>query len=153
MPSTHNVVEVRGLRDFRKDLKQLNDKQLESDLKDVNQSVARLVVDRARARATSSMERRAASTLTASRSGARSAVALGGARFPGALGAEFGAGRDRPRQTARGTVRGWNQFKEWRGSGRTAGYFLHPAIRASEDEIVELYGAGLDKLTAKAFPD
>lgn len=153
MPTTHNVVEVRGLRDFRKELKKLNDKELEKDLKDVNQDVAKLVIRRAQGNADSRMENRAAQTLRASRSQAAAQVVLDSRKFGGVLGAEFGAQRNKPRTTSRGTVLGWNQFKEWRGSGQTAGYFFFPAIRESEDEVVEMYGDGMDKLTKKAFPD
>lgn len=50
-------------------------------------------------------------------------------------------------------VRGWRQFKEWRGNKAGAGYFLFPTIRSHADEIVEMYGDAIDKISAKAFPD
>lgn len=52
-----------------------------------------------------------------------------------------------------GQIRGWNQFKEWRGNKPGAGYFLFPTIRDSAAEIVEIYGDELDRITRKAFPD
>jgi hypothetical protein len=52
-----------------------------------------------------------------------------------------------------GMVRGWNQFRKWRGNRSGAGYFLFPAMRQLGPQIVETYGDAIDKLTAKAFPD
>jgi hypothetical protein len=52
-----------------------------------------------------------------------------------------------------GRVRGWNQFRPWRGSGSAAGYWLYPAIRAHNDEIVDEYGDAIDRITKRAFPD
>jgi hypothetical protein len=153
MPATHDVVQVKGLKEFRNALKALDDKSLENDLKRANQRVGRLVVDKAQGNASTRLEQRSAATLKASLSGFRAQVNLGGASFPAALGAEFGAQQNVLRDTRRGQVLGWNQFKEWRGSGENAGYFLYPAIRESEDEIIELYGDEIEALAAKAFPD
>lgn len=50
-------------------------------------------------------------------------------------------------------VRGWNQFRPWRGNGEDAGYWLWPAIRAHTDDIVDTYGDAIEKITSKAFPD
>lgn len=52
-----------------------------------------------------------------------------------------------------GQMRGWNQFKEWRGNRAGAGYFLFPAIRMSADEIAERYGQAVDDISRKAFPE
>lgn len=52
-----------------------------------------------------------------------------------------------------GTMLGWNQFREWRGNGRTAGYFLFPTIRANIDEIVDLYSDEMRDLLSDVFPD
>ncbi len=52
-----------------------------------------------------------------------------------------------------GRVRGWNQFKPWKGNGANAGYALYPAIRSKIGEVVETYGDAIEKITKKAFPD
>jgi len=50
-------------------------------------------------------------------------------------------------------VTGWNQFRPWRGNGMDAGYALYPTMRDSSEEILDLWVAGIDRLTQKAFPD
>jgi hypothetical protein len=57
-----------------------------------------------------------------------------------ALGNEFGSIR-------------FKQFPAWRGVGADAGYALYPTIRAKRAEVVEAYGAALDRLLHDAFPD
>lgn len=50
-------------------------------------------------------------------------------------------------------VRGWNQFRPWRGNSTGAGYFLFPTIRESTAEIVDMYGDAIEQIARKAFPD
>jgi hypothetical protein len=50
-------------------------------------------------------------------------------------------------------IRGWNQFREWRGNGANAGYALYPTMRANREQIVEIWGKGIDRITREAFPD
>jgi hypothetical protein len=50
-------------------------------------------------------------------------------------------------------VRGWNQFLPWRGIGPNAGYGVYPAIRESQDTIVEIYVDEVGSITRRAFPD
>lgn len=148
-------VKVEGLDDLRRELRKLDDAGLMAELKDVNYQVAQSVIGPAQSKAASigRMEARAAATLTASKAAAAARVNFGGARAPFAGGAEFGAGQDRPRSTARGTVSGWNQFNPWRGNDGGAGYFLYPTIRERMPDIVEQYGDGIERITSKAFPD
>lgn len=47
------------------------------------------------------------------------------------------------------TIRGWNQFKPWRGNGDDAGYFLWPAIRQSRDQLLTSYADAIDRLIAQ----
>ena len=68
--------------------------------------------------------------------GKGAAVKIGGARFPFALGAEFGSKRFR-------------QFEPWRGAGATAGYFMWPAIREEIPKLIAAYGDAIEK----AFTD
>ncbi len=146
-------VTVKGLDEFRRELRRLNDKGLVDDLKEANHDVASRVVDWAQRRASTRMERSAARTLKASRAQRAAQVTFGGAKAPYAAGAEFGAIRGIPRKTVRGEVRGWNQFREWRGNGRSAGYCLYPAIRDNEKQIIEIYGDAIEKIAGRAFPD
>jgi hypothetical protein len=48
---------------------------------------------------------------------------------------------------------GWNQFKDWRGNKTGAGYFLFPTVRANIDEIIDIYGDGMEKILGNVFPD
>lgn len=148
-------IKVVGLDELRRELRKLDEPGIIDGLKDVNYQVARDVIGWSQAAAGrfGPMDARAAATLTASKAQRAAQVKGGGARAPWFGGSEFGAGRNRDRSTSRGVVTGWNQFREWRGNGRDAGYWLYPSIRAHTDEIVDRYGEGLERLTARAFPD
>lgn len=147
-------VKVEGLKEFLSEIKKLDDKGIQNELKDVNYKVAELVTATAKSKASGlgRMEARAAESLKPSRR-ANAAVVTGGGSVPFFGGAEFGAGRNVIRQTRRGPVRGWNQFNPWKGSGESAGYFLNPAIRDDESKIVELFAEGIEKIARRAFPD
>lgn len=134
------VVAVEGLDELRRELKKLDDAGLTDQLKDANKAVADLVVQRAQAKASTRMERRAAGSLRSARQAARAVVKGGSASVPFFGGAEFGSLR-------------YTQFRPWTGSNSQSGYFLYPAIRESTDDIVELYGDEVMKISAKAFPD
>jgi len=132
-------IRVQGLADLRRELKALN---LTEDLKDANNRVAQLVADEAekKARALGRMEAKAAESLKANRAQSKATVSIGGARYPFALGAEFGSFR-------------FKQFRSWTGSNEGSGYWLWPAIRETRERVIEMYGDEIEKLTAKAFPD
>jgi hypothetical protein len=149
------AVQVVGLREFQRELRRLEDVELVNGLKEVNYQVADRVTRWAQARAATvgPMQMRAAGSLRASRTQARAQVTGGGAKVPFFGGAEFGAAQNRPRSTRRGMRLGWNQFHPWRGSGVDAGYFLYPAIRSHNTEIVRMYGDGIEELSRRAFPD
>lgn len=56
--------------------------------------------------------------------------------------------------TVAGVRRGWNQFNPWRGSGRGAGYFLYPGMRAAINDVLDIYDDAIrDIVTHEAFPD
>ena len=187
-----DTVQVAGLREFRSELRKLDEPGLVDGLKDANYEVAHLVISRAklRARAMGGMESKAAETMTAGRAQARATVSFGGAKAPFAAGAEFGADRnklrlvrgreartkqyemrlvdsvaygkqvlrrvrveDDVRRLADRRIRGWNQFRPWRGNKEGAGYWFFPAVRQATPEIVDLYGDRVVKLAQKAFPD
>ena|SRR5687768_13104676 len=129
-------IEIRGLKDLTRALKDI-DAQLPKELADLNQQVGESVISGARGRASTPLEHRAARTLKAARQQRVVLIRLGGGRYPEALGAEFGAGQGTLRNTTRGVMEGWNQFRPWRGSGGDAGYFLFPTIREDTPQIID----------------
>lgn len=134
-------VKVVGLSDLRRELKKLDDSdEFNAELKEVNFEIADTVVGRAKVFASTKLQRRAAQSLKAGRGASRATISGGGAQTPFFGGAEFGSIQ-------------YTQFEPWRGNDRSAGYFLYPTIRNSTDEIVEMYGDALEKITARAFPD
>lgn len=154
MPTqVYGGIRIRGMRELQRALRQI-DKELPKELAAANQRVAQHVVDEAtsRAKALGPMQAKGARSLSAARQQRIAAIRYGGARYPMAMGAEFGAGQNTLRQTSRGAVRGWNQFRSWRGSGGNAGYFLFPTLRREGDRVVDLYGDVLEDLIAKHFP-
>jgi hypothetical protein len=142
-------VSVEGLKELAKAFRQLDDRTVISDLKDVNYRAALLVKDAAQGNASNAMESAAAARLKATKTANYAAIRLGGKPYD--LGAEFGAIRGVPRSTARGVVTGWNFFRPWKGAGSEAGYFVYPAIRAKAPEIEETYGDEIEKITDKAM--
>ena len=148
------VVTVRGLREFRAALKEAGDK-LPRELARAHRGVAEFVVEMARQRAmtTSREAARGARGLSFSGGQLSATVRLSGEKIPGALGAEFGAAHNVPRQTVRGTVRGFNQFPTWRGNKADAGWWLFPTIRNTQPEQLALYERMVELLMKAAYPD
>lgn len=93
------AIRVEHLAEFRSQLKALGNSDLDEEFKDANQRIADIVVQRARSRAGSlgGAEAKVAKSLRATRSGFRAEVSYGGARYPQAMGYEFGAYRDKLR--------------------------------------------------------
>ena len=132
------------MKELRRDIRKLGTPDQLKELKSANATVARLVVDAAKGKASTRPQRRAAATLKVPNS-VYPAVRLGGG-FGGALGAEFGANRNRDRVGPSGRrYKGYNQFQAFRGSGEAAGYFLYPAIRENTARIMGMYGDELLK--------
>ncbi len=123
-----DAVEIRGLDDFRRALRSAGPaaaRRLQVANKEVAQKVADQSSDAARARGGSAAK--GAKSITARARGQSAAVAIGGARAPWMLGAEFGAKQ-------------YEQFPPWRGNqwqpfSGGVGYFVHPAIRRMRAEI------------------
>lgn len=147
MAETVGPVEVHGLKEFNKALKEA-DKKYSKELRAANVAASRRVVTRAKAIAAmrGGVAAKAATSLRALASVKGAQIKLGGDRYPYALGAEFGSLQFRQFPTWRG-----NQWVAWGTSG--VGYFLHPAIRDQYDEIVEEYGEAIDRIMRDAFPD
>lgn len=153
------IVKVEGLDEFRRELRRLGPEYAD-DMKDLNHKVGQLIVDRTKAKARmyrgnsqgsgrnlAVLARRAFDNAKASRKQRESSVRIGGARRPYAVGLEFGAKK-------------YRQFPPWRGNQwpstwvpEGVGYVIHPVIRESRQEILDIYGDGLEHVARKAFPD
>jgi len=109
-------------------------------LKEASGRIAQQVISKATARASARAQGAKAAQSLRPRAGDAPTIALGGARYPFALGAEFGGGRT---QRTR-------QFPPWRGSGRGSGYFLWPTVRDLSGYINDQYMDALDDALATA---
>ena len=140
-------IDVEGLDELRAQLREAGGSKLTRELGKANKAGATVVADEARGRAESlgGSAAKGADTIKPSASAKASSVNLGGARAPWMAGAEFGA-------------LAFAQFPDWKGNqwspdSGNVGYFLHPAIRDTKDEFLEVYGDAIDDLMARAFPD
>lgn len=144
-----DMIQIDGLKDVSAALKRMQDPEASKSWRVTNRKIAQLVVDEARAGASTRLEWRAARTaLDPITTSTGAAVKLSASDFPGALGAEFGADRNQRRfiRGTQGQRKGWNQFKPWRGNDAGAGYFLWPAIRRNSEAIQSEYVEFLLKL-------
>lgn len=142
-------VDATELDDLARDLQ-----AAKIDIQPANVSYAQLVVARSRVKASGEgrQAQAAARTMRVVKSAVRAEVTMGGPKAPWAPGSEFGAGQGRPRRRTSGSYRGFNQFKPWRGAGASAGYFMWPTIRATEDEGAEMTLNAVDEALAPVFP-
>ncbi len=152
------AVQILGLRELQRALRRAEGRTA-SELRRVNKAAAELTARRARERASSlgGVAAKAAPSVRAAAEQRFAKVAIGGARHPYALGANFGAYHDRPRVDRRGrSLQGWNQFPAWTGNQHVGGSrdrFLYWAIGRTRDEFMDLYGRLLDQLSRGPFPD
>lgn len=135
------AVRVEGLAEFQRALRDIS-KEMASELRVANLLAAQVVARSAtsKAQGQGGVAAKTAPSIKAAAEQRRSKVALGGAGFPFAMGAEFG-GRGRPTT---------QQFKPHLG---TRGYFFYEAVRGTRDEFIEAYARALDQLMRKAFPN
>lgn len=143
-------IAVEGLAELSRALRSM-DTDLARELRGANKDAADIAARAGRSKAVSigGVAAKVAPSIRAS-AGVRSAgVGFGGAKYPFAGGAEFGAGQDTTRHRKSGTYIGYRQFQPFRGSGRSAGYFIYPSIRDHETEIVGQYEQALDELLRK----
>lgn len=143
-------INVVGLKELQRELKHL-DAEWPKELRAANKEAAEMVARRTR----SSFARgpgvspKVVPSIRALAQQRSAAVKIGGQRFPFALGAEFGGGKYRKgRPTPAGGYT--TQFRPHRGK---KGYHLYPTLRASTDEVVDIYGDLVDDITRRAFPD
>jgi hypothetical protein len=139
------AVEVEGLKELRRELKQLGP-QWPKELRKANKEAADIAASASRSNAHGGTRQQSAAASAIKASGTQSAaqVVIDAGRVPFALGAFLGS-------------RAYPQFPEWVGNSWEPGgpggpYAVNPAIREKEDEIIETYGDALDRLTCAAFP-
>lgn len=128
-------VQVEGLAELNRALRDLGGRALQKELKETNLEVAKFVAEDARsdAYALGGVAAKVAPSVKASAGYGFAGVSFGGSAYPMAMGAAFG-GQKRPTT---------QQFMPH--LGRT-GYFPYPAIRRDGEKIEEAYGDGLDDL-------
>lgn len=135
-------IEVRGLREFRKELKGLGG-TLPKDLAKANKRAVEVItsVAKAKAMAMGGVQAKAAPSIKAAATQRVAKLTIGDPRRPFAIGAYTGAKR-------------WPQFPEWDGPEieEGAGYAVGPAIISEEGRFMAAYEQELDRLAAKAFP-
>ena len=137
---------LHDLEDFIGDLRRLDSvREWDQDLQQAHAQAGKLVVEAAQRKAFDPMARKAAGTLQA-----KGSTIIGGRGVPFFGGAEFGAGQGVLRSRSTGNYLGYNQFQPFRGQ---EGYFLYPAIRATREEVIDLYGDAVEQITSGAFPD
>lgn len=146
---------IEGLNQFVKALKVAGD-QYPAAMKEANYQAASEIVSAARSRAEAYggvLGKAGRQGMRASRAATYSAVLLGGARAPYAVGAEFGAlRRTRRNRKIIGGFKPWrgNRFGGWDGG---PGYFLHPAIREEGKHVIDEYMKRVDAISERAFPE
>lgn len=163
-------VAIRGLDDFRREIKKIEQSGGASGLqllKDLNEKVATHVRDRAlvRAQSLSPMQRKAAKSMRVGKRVNAATINAGSDSKSGIgffSGAEFGAESNVFRPNIGGVAKkntqdragyGYNQFPEWRGNHGKVGYFLFPTMRVEGDAIRKIYWDGLQDIAKHAFPD
>lgn len=132
-------LDAADLRAQLRSFDRFTQRDLSKDLRGVFGRLSSEAAAAAKNLASTRLERRAARTLRPASSAVGAAMWFGGG-FPGAFGAEFGAGRNQRRVVNHfGYYVGWNQFDYWTGNGADAGNFVYPGIRAAvvalRDEI------------------
>lgn len=141
---TERAVEIHGLKDFRRELKRIGP-EWPKELRQANKEGAEVVARKARRNAPQGPHEGGGrvqplvSSIRALANQLRGQVAVGGARSPHGPVTEFGGRIPRRGSTgAMTTVR--------------AQPSLYPAIVSERDEVVEVYGEAIDRLTSRAFP-
>lgn len=151
MASRDSAVQVQGLAELRKELKLLNaGKKWTQELSKLSRKVSRSVVMWSRGEATG-MQAHFARNIrgTGGPAGARIGIdRVANAAFWGAH-----------KRTGWNDGNGPANQPAWVGASWQVGvagqgpYAINPAIADHMDEIIEMYGDGIDDITSRAFPD
>lgn len=135
-------VQVRGLDDFRRQLKGLGG-DLPKSLAKLNKQAAEITASAARAKAmaTGSVQAKAAPDIKTAAAQRAAKLVLDATRHGYAIGAFTGSKK-------------YPQFPAWQGPEieQGKGYAVGPAIRETEQEFIEVYANGLEKLARRAYP-
>lgn len=134
------TVQVTGLPELSRALKAIGP-DAQKELRDASKRVATFVANDARSAAQSigGVAAHVAPSIKPVGGVSGAGVAMGGAAYPMAGGAEFGSLR-------------FKQFKPWRGNGSDAGYFLYPSIRRDADRIQTEFTDAVDDIIKRRFP-
>lgn len=140
------AVQVVGLAELRKALREAGDKQMANALRDANTKVAALALERARP-ALAEVSSTVAASGRAMKSQVGGKVAFSSVRAGGTI---FGAHHDRPRVGPSGRVfRGYNQFR----TTNPKGYHVGPEVDESLEEIASIYIDAVDEyMDAQGVP-
>jgi len=148
-------IEIKGLADFRRELRRLDDRQLRNGLTPIYRDIAKLVKERAKGAAPGDVK-----SAIGHRANRRGAFITVGGRPPRALGVFFGAkARFGWYSAGRYQRSQGRQFEPWVGNqwdpgeGGAEPYFIGPAINASVDEVLEKMADGIEDLARRAFPN
>ena len=139
-------VSVEGLTEFRRDLRALdNSSRWLRELAAEQRVIANTVAGRSRfaASAMGGPQKHFASAIKGRGSSTGARIQIDSNRYPGADGAFWGAKQ-------------YRQFDDWVGSSWSAGvkgegpYAINDTIADMADEIVEMYGAGIERVALAA---
>lgn len=135
--SSGDTVDVVGLRDFQRELRAL-DKAWGPELRKTNKAVAEQVAGAVRASFSSrgGVAPKVAASVRAMAQQRNASVRIGGARFPYAMGANFGSVR-------------YTQFP----APVDPDYSLFRTIRAERASTLDAYEKAVADLTKRAFPN
>jgi hypothetical protein len=143
------AVEIRGLKEFRAELKAV-EAQWPKELRKANKTAAEVAAARARQNVSGlrPVQRKVAGSIRAAATQQQAKIRVGGSGFPAllAMGALLGSLR-------------YRQFPGWVGNDWDVGvagtgpYGVNDAIAESLPEFIETYDRMLVDLTARAFPD
>ncbi|SRR6266508_2857846 len=143
-------INIRGLAEFQRELRRAG-AGFPRELRRLNLDAAQMVVTETekRGRALGGVHaktvRAGAFKARAEQRRAKVVIDASTKRNAFAFGAEFGSKR-------------YHQFPAWRGNqwlpdAGGVGYMLHPAVRETRDEIIDIYAELITQLARRAFPD
>ncbi|HTE71424.1 MAG TPA: HK97 gp10 family phage protein [Actinomycetes bacterium] len=157
-------IDVKGLRDLRRELKRIGP-EFPKELRGANLEAAEVVARKARRNAPQGPHEGGGrvqplvQSIRALANQLRGQVAIGGARAPHAVVTEFGG--EIPRRGSDKSLiakarAGHRSFASVGVESRTRVRkqpYLYRAIASERDEVLEVYGEALDRLTRRAFPE
>jgi hypothetical protein len=144
--TANTLIAVKGLNEMQAALRAA-DKQFPRRLRVANLEAAKIVASTCSvtlALGTSKMAAKAAPSIRASAQQRSAGVTFGGARYPFAFGANWGAHHDLPRNASGRQMVGWNQFPEFTKKDR----FIYRAIDQTAETALVAYEQAIDRMLA-----